>query len=136
MKTLAKVIMITAVMSGPVFADSHHPHGTANKGGGMMGMMSHEQMQAMHQHMEEMQALMANIQQESDPEKRKALMQAHMKDMQEGMQMMGGQGGMGSGSKDMSSMGMEERMGMMEKHMSMMQMMMGQMMEHDVEEHK
>ncbi|GHA12704.1 hypothetical protein [Oceanisphaera arctica] len=136
MKTLVKMLMVTAVMAGPVFADSHHPQERGHKGDAMMGMMNHEQMQTMHQHMEKMQALMAEIRQESDPEKRTALMQTHMQDMQEGMQMMSSQGGMSPGSKGMSPMGMEERMGMMEQRMSMMHMMMQQMMEHDVEEKK
>lgn len=133
MKVLAKVMMVTAVMSGPIFAESHPPQGGANKGG---GMMSHEQMQTMHQHIEQMQVLMADIKQENDPEKRKALMQSHLQSMQEGMQMMNGPGGPGAEGMGMVPMGMEERMDMMEQRMNMMQMMMGQMMEHDVEEQK
>lgn len=128
--------MVTAVMAGPVLADSHQSQSGAHRHGAMMGMMNQEQMQTMHQHMEKMQALMAEINQESDPEKRRALMQTHRQSMREGMQMMKGQGGMGSGRKGMSPMGMEERMGMMEQRMNMMHMMMEQMMDHDVAEER
>ncbi|MBM7455627.1 hypothetical protein HNR62_001499 [Oceanisphaera litoralis] len=136
MKKLVRMLMVTAVMAGPVLADSHQSQSGAHRHGAMMGMMNQEQMQTMHQHMEKMQALMAEINQESDPEKRRALMQTHRQSMREGMQMMKGQGGMGSGRKGMSPMGMEERMGMMEQRMNMMHMMMEQMMDHDVAEER
>lgn len=105
---------------------------------------------ATQDHMQAMRARMMEIRASKDPEKRKQLMEAHMKDMEtmmqdgscammgggksgmmgSGMGMMGGKGGMGmmgqgpSGADDM----MAKRMDMMEKRMDMMQMMMQMMM--------
>lgn len=83
------------------------------------------QMQA---HMQEMDTLMAAIKAEQDPAKLEALMQQHMELMHAGMEMMS------RGEGATNGMTMEDRMQGMEHRMEMMQMMMGQMMEHDTEE--
>lgn len=75
-------------MQAPVLYadDSHHPEKQGQskamqKGaGGDMGMMK-QNMQKMMKQMEEIHA-------SNDPEKRKQLMQEHMQNMHEGMQMM------------------------------------------------
>jgi periplasmic protein CpxP/Spy len=146
MKTLITAIALTAALSTPVFAESDHDHqqgndmkGAGMEGGMMMGMMDQEHMKKMHQHMQDMQKLMADIKQESDPQKRQQLMHKHMQTMQHGMHMMMGKMKGGHEMKDqmdMPSMQMDERMGMMEKRMNMMQMMMDQMMQHQAEEKK
>lgn len=82
----------------------------------------------MQTHMQQMQTLMAAIKAEQDPAKLEALRQEHMALMHSGMKMMGP----GEGSAE--GMDMEGRMQGMEHRMEMMQMMMGQMMEHDSEE--
>ena len=67
------------------------------------------------------------------PEERSALMAAHMKSMQEGMDMMKGMGGMGgmggmAGPKSPAT-NMTERQTMMEQRMDMMQTMMEMMVD-------
>lgn len=91
--------------------------------------------------MQAMRARMMEIRASKDPEIRKQLMAAQMKDMETmmqdgscpmmaggkgGMGMMGGQGGMGMMGQGMSGQDdmMKKRMDMMEKRMDMMQMMM------------
>ncbi|MCE9687300.1 hypothetical protein LZP73_13980 [Shewanella sp. AS16] len=116
--------------------------------------MSQEQVMAMQQHMQGMQALMHQIQQEKNPKHHAELMQQHMNGLMKGMQMMnGGQGGMsmmndGKGGMQMMHdakkgqmmngeqtmpMNMDERLHMMELRMGMMQQMMQQMLEHSSE---
>lgn len=147
MNTLIKILILGLALSGTALATEHGKgdgmmgngmpmnQGMGMGGGMMMGMMSHDQMKAMHQHMEKMQTLMHDIQQEKDKGKAHKMLRQHMHDMQEGMHMMGGgMGNMSSGKEDMSmmpsSMKMEDRMGMMQERMNMMQMMMEQMMNH------
>ncbi|WP_417345527.1 hypothetical protein [Ferrimonas sp.] len=138
MKTLIKTIALAIALSSFAYAGEEHQHGGMKDKCAMMGMMGHEQMMAMHQHMQEMSALMDQIGQEQDHQKWQALMQSHMEKMQQGMQMMGcGAGDKMQHGKDKSMpMTMEERVGMMEKHMKMMQMMMGQMVDHSAQEKK
>lgn len=105
-------------------------------GGGMMGMMNHEQMMAMHEHMRQMQTLMGEIQQEKNADKRQAMLMKHRDMMRDGMHMLqGGKAGMGKGMPMDKGMKMEMQpeqcMQMMEERMKMMQMMMGQMMDHE-----
>ena len=94
---------------------------------GRMGAMDMSKMDAQMKKMREMHDKMAAA---KTPEERNKLMAEHMKTMQDGMQMMGGMGGMAStGMGDMKDMPahhqmMDKRMAMME---SMMQMMMDRM---------
>ena len=137
MKKVLLLTVVTGLLSGTVLAADEHDHdanqaqeGEAMAPGMMMGMMNHEQMMQMHEHMQEMQALMTRISEEDDPDVRQELMQEHMASMQEGMAMMGGSRMGMTGDGDMSSMNMEERMSLMQNQMGMMQMMMEQMMSH------
>ena len=134
MKTLISAFVIFILLTSPVFADGRHKHDRDMKGEGM-GVMSHEQMMAMHKHMREMRSIMEKIKKETDQKKRHELMQNHMDSMKKGMHMMMSKNiSMKQGKgHDMSSMKMGDRMDMMEQRMNMMQMMMGQMMEHEVE---
>ena len=128
MKNMIPTLMISLAMSSPllVYADSSKEHG---KTSGPGEMMSQHQMMGMQEHMQSMQEMMKNLKQESNPEKRGKLIDAHMQAMQKGMMMM-------SGDENEASMPMDQRMDMMNKHMNMMQMMMGQMMDSRVEERK
>lgn len=131
MKKLAPVLIMSVMFVTPVVAEKGHDHGNG-KGQTMNGkMMTQEQMMAMQAHMQKMQATMKDIMQETDPEKRNKLMQVHMEQMQNGMQVMNH-----GKAKPMKPMNMEDRMGMMEERMGMMQMMMGQLMEHESQEKK
>jgi hypothetical protein len=75
-------------------------------------------MAQMDAHMKMMRETHDRMMQAKSPEERNALMATHMKQMQEGMAMMG----------DMGSGGMAARQQMMEKRMEMMQSMMQMMM--------
>ena len=98
-----------------------------------------QQMQRMQDNMKSMQDMMAKIHASKDPAERQKLMQEHSKAMHAQMEMMGGMGGMagmgGMGGGQMKGGGM---MGgdMMKEHqamqgrMAMMEMMMGQMLQH------
>ena len=144
MKTLFATIALTVALVTHVFAESDDDHqhgndvkGTGMQGGMMMGMMDQEHMRKMHEHMQKMQRLMAEIKQEEDPKNRHNLMQKHMESMQQGMGMMMGKMKEKHAMRDqvdMPSMQMNDRMSMMEKRMNMMQMMMDQMMQHNAEE--
>ena len=148
MKKLIPALVFAAAISSPAFAEKGHNHDDGKEGaigGMMMGMMSHDQMMAMHKHMQEMHDQMAKIKSETDPDKRHKLMQEHMEAMQKGMQMMNH--GMGKGmnmakhkkegmAEKMDEKTMMKRMNMMEQRMNMMQMMMGQMMDHEPESRK
>lgn len=98
--------------------------------GMMMGMMNHEQMMQMRDHMQEMQQLMADIRKEADPDSHMQMMSGHMEQMNKAMGMMGGAMMGRPGNGDISHMNMEDRMQMMQDQMGMMAMMMQQMMEH------
>ncbi len=146
-KKMLSTVFISTLLASPVFAEKGHEHADKNQsmgGGMMMGMMSHDQMMEMHEHMQKMHSMMEKIQSETDPEKHQKLMAEHMQAMQEGMHMMNKDMGMKSGTKksshkgegmreNMGDMDVMKRMDMMEERMGMMQMMMGQMMEHESE---
>ena len=103
MKRYLALPLIAVFMSTAAFAADTHDHKNSDmsKGGMMMGMMSHEQMMAMHDHMEKMQSLMKNIKSEKDPKKRHALLEEHMQAMQDGMHMMNGNMGMSDAKEKM-----------------------------------
>lgn len=143
MKTFVKIFLISSLISMPVFAASDHEHKSMNrsepsskhavtdkKAGHLhkavyrSAPLSAAQKNAVHQHLEKMQALMVQIKNEKDAEKHEILMKKHMKLMHQCTHVMT------HGEGEMPLLNMEEKMIMMEDHMSMMQMMMGQMMEH------
>jgi|TARA_R110001592_G_scaffold177818_1_gene418282 hypothetical protein len=135
MKPLFRVIALTAVFALPAFAQDSHQHGD-DKEDGAMGM--HDQPTAlMHEHMQEMHALMEKIKSEKDPEKRLQLMEKHMDAMQTGMYKMSMNMGTSHQPGDKGQdMNMEKCMSMMGEHRSMMQEMMDQMKEHQAQEKK
>lgn len=137
MNTLAKVFLVSAVISLPVFSGNAHSHANADSKGGMMGgmMMEPQQMMNMHERMQQSHSLMEQIKSEEDADKRSKLMQQHMEGMHEQMQMMDKM--MDHKSKDdMSSNAKPGQMQMMNMRMDMMQMMMKQMMEHQDQDQK
>jgi hypothetical protein len=88
-------------------------------------------MAQMDTHMKMMRETHDKMMQAKSPEERNALMAAHMKQMQDGMSMMGGMGSGGmAGMQGKSPMAgdMAARQQMMEKRMEMMQSMMQMMM--------
>ena len=132
----------------PAFADdAHHPEkapktaAAATKPAEAKPMQTDQSMAAMQDRMQKMSELMDKAQKTTDPKERQKLLEAHMQAMSEGMKVMSGMGdgmmmgmmGGRDGAKDKgqhdncSMMGGHEMMG---KRMDMMQMMMGQMMEH------
>ena len=100
------------------------------KPGMMMGMMNHDQMMQMQEHIEQMQKLMGDIKMEHDPQQRMQMLNEHAKQMNEAMGMMGGAMMGEPGNKNLADMNMQERMDLMQNQMGMMQQMMQQMMEH------
>lgn len=107
-KLLASITLLTLLMGSSAYA-------------------AEDNMQ-MQQQLQKMDSLMTQIKAEQDPEKLEQLMSQHMDLMHEGMQMMGKESMVAAGTT------METRMEMMEGKMQMMQMMMGQMMDVEIEE--
>jgi hypothetical protein len=124
MKTCIKYLLLILVFANPVCSIAEKAMGD----GMMMGMMSHDQMMKMHAHMKEMQKIMKDIKQEKNTESIHVLMEKHMQSMQEGMHMMNK--GMKGAKPTKREVGNNMSMDMMARRMNMMQMMMGQMMEH------
>jgi len=138
------------VLSTAVFADkAHHKDNEEGTGQSMSGMMDSEScmpmmdMAAMHGHMTKMQKTMDEIQGTEDIKQRQGLMQQHMQEMHQGMGMMqckvpGEMPGKMKSPMEMmdkddamsDTNAMMKRHKMMEQRMDMMQGMMGQMMEH------
>ena len=116
MKKLITAIALTAALSAPVYAGSDHKQGKHGS--------SQMQMQ-MHDHMKDMQKLMADIKQEKNPTKRHKMMKDHMQSMQKGMHMIG------DGGK--SSVNLTTRVGLLEERIKMMQAMMVQMMDYSAQ---
>jgi hypothetical protein len=81
--------------------DQDHRMHDGDSGQGM-GMMNEER----REHMQQMRALMQEIRQEEDPERRREMLQEHREQMRAGMSMMN-RGQDGAGNADQS---MEERM--------------------------
>ena len=113
--------------------DSHHPaqaaavqvaQATPTKPG--MGMGAGVAMPGAAEQMKAMREMHDKAMAAKTTEERQALMAEQMKLMQNGMNMVGGMGGMGPGAKpgDMAA-----RQGMMEQRMDMMQSMMQMMMD-------
>jgi hypothetical protein len=89
-------------------------------------------MAKMDMHMKTMREMHDKMMQAKSPEERNALMAVHMKQMKDGMAMMGGMGSGGmAGMQGKSPMtgDMAARQHMMEKRMEMMQSMMQMMMD-------
>lgn len=84
----------------------------------------------MQEHMQHMDALMTEINNEQDPARLEVLMAQHMEMMHQGMTMMS------QNNSSNADMNMDGRMKHMEESLQTMQMMMGQMMNHDEEERK
>ena len=144
MKLLSNMLLIAALTAAPV-AGSYAQHDDDSG----MRAMSEERMSDMRGQMKEMNALMEQVKEENDPDKRDAILDSHAKSMEKMLSMMDGKSRqMGSGKKHgkMMSKGrmdtgdkgemMEERMMIMEERMVMMEDMMEQMMAHTVENSK
>jgi protein CpxP len=141
MNTFTKVILVSAVISLPIFSGNFFSHEQSGaKSGQMMNdmMMSNQQMMGMREKMHDNQSLMEQIRAEGNADKRTQLMQEHMNSMNQQMGMMNKM--MGDDRASMAGVEMPEHMQMMQimnSRMNMMQMMMEQMMEHqDEDQHR
>jgi protein CpxP len=123
-----------ASLSTIAWADDGHGH-KSNKGGDKMNssMMGQEQMIAMHEHMQTMNNIMAQIKGTNDSKQRNQLMHNHMDEMQKGMRTMMHGNGNGNGNK-VNNPQMDTRLDMMQNQMGMMQQMMEQIMQHQAEQ--
>lgn len=132
MKTIVRALVLTSIFAAPaVGADSSQSHHEP------ACMMTSEQKTAMHQHMQAMEDLMAEIKKQADPDKREAMIQKHMEEMDSGMQAMTMAGSEEKNHcKNMATLSMEERIGLMEERMDIIQLMMMQMFEQNVEQAK
>ncbi len=101
-----------------------------------MGMKtkSEEQIGEIREHLKEMETLMMQIQEESDPQKRAFMLETHAKEMEEMVVMMGGEGH--KNMMGMERMDADEKMQEMEERMAIMEEMMEQVMGHTVENSK
>ena len=132
MKTIIKAMVLTVVFAAPVFAADANQ---SAEGSGSC-MMTSEQTAAMQQYLQAMQELMANIKKEKDPDKREAMVQQHLDNVRSGMQIMTMQGQDAAHCKTLSSLPLEDRMGLMEARMRMMSLIAMQMLEQDAEQVK
>ena len=149
MKLLNKIVLVTALLSTP-FAATHAEQHSDKMGMGMemgnkmkgMGMeaMTDEQMSAMQQHMQDMDTLLAKVKQETDQDKRDAMLTKHAEGMENMMAMMNGdptsKGNDAKMMKNHAAMTPDAHLKMLEQRMAMMEKMMGQMMGHTVEKSK
>jgi len=113
------------------FGSTANPASSSAAPGMSMGGLG-SSMAQMDTHMKMMRETHDKMMQTMSPEERKNLMATHMKQMQDGMTMMGGMGSGGmAGMQGNSSMAGEvvARQQMMEKRMEMMQLMMQIMMD-------
>lgn len=109
---------------GPGMDEQSHPAHQF----GSLPLMDEAEMDAMGAHMEKMRAQMREIQNENNPQKRRALMRQHHQTMRSMMQKMHGKKGKESGRSD-NRLTTEERLQRMEQHIKLMRGMMQQMME-------
>ena len=129
MKTIIKALALTVVFAAPAFAaeDNQSADGAACK-------MTSEQRAALQQYVQAMQELMAEIKKEKDPDKRAAMAQQHLDNLKSSMRTMTtNEQGVGQ-CKALSSLPLEERMGLMEARTSIMALVMMQMVEQDAEQ--
>ena len=124
-------VIVACALSAPIVSAQERPASTKTA----INMNMEKHMGQMQKNMQVMQAQMDKIHNTTDTKERQELMQAHMQAMQENMQAMHGMGGpmmMGAQKGGMKDGDMMKRYELMEKRIDMMQMMMEQMMQHDL----
>ncbi|HHM05482.1 MAG TPA: hypothetical protein ENJ19_07040 [Gammaproteobacteria bacterium] len=144
---IAGMTVATVALSLPAMADGDH-HGKGQSGAPMAGMMQGGQgmmdMSAMHGQMVKMHEIMDKIHHAKSTAERRKLMREHMKAMHKGMGMMqgmmsgrmpGGMDGQHQGAMMKGSGGMPD-VEALQQRLDMMQGMMGQMMEHMLQQHQ
>lgn len=140
----AIVVCALTLATTVVGAEETHHEGSApgEAKAGAMGMM-HEggmpmmDMKTMEEHMEKMQAIMAQAKAAKDPKERQALLKKHRQEMHASMNMMNGMmmpevsgGAMGGGPKTApDAKQMQQQHQMMQQRMNMMQKMMENMLD-------
>jgi hypothetical protein len=128
MNAFTKVILVSAVISLPIFSGNVFSHAQSDANSGQMMndmMMSNQKMMGMREKMRDNQSLMEQIRAEDNADKRTQLMQEHMTSMNKQMEMMNKM--MGDDRGNMAGVEMPEHMQMMQimnSRMDMMQMMM------------
>jgi len=124
------LIFLLLMFTGLVLADSKHHQDKDDKTSVMA-------MSEMKSHMDKMQSLMKQAQNTKSTKKQQELMQAHMKEMMQGMDIMNNmtmQAGVGhemngKSMMDSNDIAMKKRQDSIEKRMAMMQQMMRHMMD-------
>lgn len=143
MKTYLKTILLSSIISLSITVQAAElvtqTTKTNTSSSGMMrhqGMMSSDGPMNMRPKMQEMTALMQEIVNEDNLEKREVLMAEHMKKMQENMRSMHKFMPMDKdiGEDINREMPMNERMKKMEGRVDMMQILMDQMMTHSAQQ--
>lgn len=130
-----RMSLVTLLLCAPLVYAQAPANDKAPQGDAAATTQQMQQMQRMQDNMKNMQEMMAKIHATKDPAERQKLMQEHSTAMHAQMNMMGGMGGMGGGQMGMKGGGMMSG-DMMKEHqamqgrMAMMEMMMGQMLQH------
>ena len=140
-RSLLCIVLTAATLSASVASavDEHHPD--ADKKSAPVTKAAPAKPAAakgvdtpqMQGNMKKMQEQMDKMGKTTDPKERQKLMGEHMQTMMDSMKMMHGTGGgmmMGGKKSGMADGDMMKHHEMMEQRMDMMQMMMGQMMQH------
>ncbi|MCF6217685.1 MAG: hypothetical protein L3J94_02810 [Gammaproteobacteria bacterium] len=136
-KLLAVTTTALMLLSTPLLADSSHHKEKENSTEKTLqsdGMATME-MEKMHQHMNEMKAIMMRIHSAENKQEKKKLLRQHMQVMHKGMAMMP-KGMQGNMSGMMAPEKMKNCHSMMMQRMDMMQNMMEQMMEQMMQQQK
>ncbi|MDP4983855.1 hypothetical protein [Pseudoalteromonas tunicata] len=134
MKTFLAIVLSLACIAQPVSAEDSKrdcERNTRLKGNMMYqnGVMDNQRMMKM----KEMSALMTQIVQEDNLEKRESLMAEHMNKMQENMKMMGATMQRNADDDNQQAMPIDERITMMEGRMNMMQKFIDQLVSHNAQ---
>lgn len=143
MKKLTVILLASVLTVVPLSVSYAHKDDNKADMQEMSGkpIMNEQMMEKMQSHMEEMRAVLDAVKNESDTQKREAMLHEHANKMRDMMTMMEGNKSMEmKDGKPMKhkhgEMSTESKVNMMEKRMSMMEDMMGQMMGHTAEKTK
>jgi hypothetical protein len=147
MKKYIQALLIMTVVSAPAFGEDGHEHkstfrseadssfsvtekkdGHIHKSIYRSMLLSDAQKKEVHEHLKEMQDLMKKIKLEKNIDERQILLDKHMKLMSQCSHVMT------KGEKDVNQLSEKDRNDLMIEHMEMMEVMMGQMNEHNIVE--
>lgn len=124
MKKVISVLAIYLALTAPVFADDQYFS--------VESKQSSNSMMTRQEHMQSMSSLMNALKKEKDPSKRQQLLQKHSNEMEAGINMMNHMSDSNEDSS-MSTKTISERMDIIEKRMGMMQVMISQVIDHQIQ---